>query len=218
MLKHLNAGGLTPLASKAITSHPLTALLLAGIIFYLAWLPVQAGTQFLQFSINGVVIGAIYALMALGFTLVYGTVWFFDLSYGAMATVGAYSVFYFTSRQVQTIGRGEINNLNLNIIMGVLLAVVAAWALYTVLFPRMRHRLNRNISLSLCAVPATAFGVYIAFTLENPADLHTFLSPAIGLIVAMATAWVFYWGVLHAGIRSAIFRPLVTVGLGGDGW
>lgn len=131
MLKRLNPGGLTPFAATAVTSHPLTVLLLAGIIFYLAWLPTQAGSQFLQFSINGVVIGAIYALMAMGFTLVYGTVWFFDLSYGAMATVGGYSVFYFTSRQVQTIGRGEINNLPLNIIMGVLLAFVLGWALYT---------------------------------------------------------------------------------------
>ena len=213
MLKHLNAGGLAPLASKAVTSHPLTVLLLAGIIFYLAWLPAQAGSQFLQFSINGVVIGAIYALMALGFTLVYGTVWFFDLSYGAMATVGGYSVFYFTSRQVQTIGRGEINNLPLNIIMGVLLAAVLGWALYTWLFPTLRNRLNRTLSLGLCAVIAAAFGVYIFFTLENPPSLHTFLSPAIGVMVAVLAAWVFYRVVQSANIGTAIQRPLVLLGV-----
>ena len=213
MLKHLNAGGLAPLASKAVTSHPLTVLLLAGIIFYLAWLPAQAGSQFLQFSINGVVIGAIYALMALGFTLVYGTVWFFDLSYGAMATVGGYSVFYFTSRQVQTIGRGEINNLPLNIIMGVLLAAVLGWALYTWLFPTLRNRLNRTLSLGLCAVIAAAFGVYIFFTLENPPSLHTFLSPAIGVMVAVLAAWVFNRVVQSANIGTAIQRPLVLLGV-----
>ena len=212
MLKHLNAGGLAPLASKAITSHPLTALLLAGIIFYLAWLPAQAGTQFLQFSINGVVIGAIYALMAMGFTLVYGTVWFFDLSYGAMATVGGYSVFYFTSRQVQTIGRGEINNLPLNIVFGVLLAGVVGWALYTWLLPTLRNRLNRPISLGLCAVLAAAFGVYILFTLENPPHLHTFLSPTIGLLVAVGAAWLLYRVVLSSKGENAVRRPLVLVG------
>ncbi len=212
MLKYLNAGGLTPLASKAITSHPLTALLLAGIIFYLAWLPAQAGSQFLQFSINGVVIGSIYALMALGFTLVYGTVWFFDLSYGAMATVGGYSVFYFTSRQVQTIGRGEINNLPLNIIMGALLAGVVAWALYTWLFPTLRNRLNRKMSLGLCAVPAAGFGVYIGFTLENPVHLNTFLSPVIGLMVAVAATWIIYRAVLITSGGTAMLRPLVLLG------
>ena len=184
--------------------------MLAGIIFYLAWLPTQAGSQFLQFSINGVVIGAIYALMAMGFTLVYGTVWFFDLSYGAMATVGGYSVFYFTSRQVQTIGRGEINNLPLNIIMGVLLAFVLGWALYTWLLPILRNRLNRHISLGLCALLATAFGVYILFTLENPSHLHTFLSPAIGVIVAVAAAWAVY-RLVPIGKTGSIMRRFVVL-------
>ena len=210
MLKRLNPGGLTPFAATAVTSHPLTVLLLAGIIFYLAWLPTQAGSQFLQFSINGVVIGAIYALMAMGFTLVYGTVWFFDLSYGAMATVGGYSVFYFTSRQVQTIGRGEINNLPLNIIMGVLLAFVLGWALYTWLLPILRNRLNRHISLGLCALLATAFGVYILFTLENPSHLHTFLSPAIGVIVAVAAASAVY-RLVPIGKTGSIMRRFVVL-------
>ena len=172
--------------------------------------PTQAGSQFLQFSINGVVIGAIYALMAMGFTLVYGTVWFFDLSYGAMATVGGYSVFYFTSRQVQTIGRGEINNLPLNIIMGVLLAFVLGWALYTWLLPILRNRLNRHISLGLCALLATAFGVYILFTLENPSHLHTFLSPAIGVIVAVAAAWAVY-RLVPIGKTGSIMRRFVVL-------
>jgi branched-chain amino acid transport system permease protein len=210
LLKRLNPGGLTPFAATAVTNHPLTVLLLAGIIFYLAWLPTQAGSQFLQFSINGVVIGAIYALMAMGFTLVYGTVWFFDLSYGAMATVGGYSVFYFTSRQVQTIGRGEINNLPLNIIMGVLLAFVLGWALYTWLLPILRNRLNRHISLGLCALLATAFGVYILFTLENPSHLHTFLSPAIGVIVAVAAAWAVY-RLVPIGKTGSIMRRFVVL-------
>ena len=199
--------------SKALISHPWKTLLLAGIIIYLASLPVQGGSQFLQFSINGVVIGAIYALMALGFTIVYGTVWFFDLSYGAMATVGGYSVFYFTSRQVQTIGRGEINNLPLNIIMGVLMAGVVGWALYTWLYPRMRGPLNPAFSRGICGVMAAATGLYIAFILENPADLHTFLGPVIGLLVAVAVAWGFYRVVLMAGIGTAMFRPLVVVGV-----
>ena len=156
------------------------------------------------------VIGAIYALMAMGFTLVYGTVWFFDLSYGAMATVGGYSVFYFTSRQVQTIGRGEINNLPLNIIMGVLLAFVLGWALYTWLLPILRNRLNRHISLGLCALLATAFGVYILFTLENPSHLHTFLSPAIGVIVAVAAAWAVY-RLVPIGKTGSIMRRFVVL-------
>jgi branched-chain amino acid transport system permease protein len=39
---------------------------------------------------QGVVLGAIYALMALGFTLVYGALRFLNLSLGALFTLGAY--------------------------------------------------------------------------------------------------------------------------------
>ncbi|MYA60038.1 MAG: branched-chain amino acid ABC transporter permease, partial [Chloroflexi bacterium] len=43
---------------------------------------VQSPDQALQFAFNGLAVGAVYALLAMGFTLVYSTVWFFDLYYG----------------------------------------------------------------------------------------------------------------------------------------
>ena len=39
-----------------------------------------------QIALNAVIAGAIYALVALGFNLIYGTAKFFDLGYGALAT------------------------------------------------------------------------------------------------------------------------------------
>ena len=41
----------------------------------------------LQFAFNGLAVGAVYALLAMGFTLVYSAVWFFDLYYGAAAPI-----------------------------------------------------------------------------------------------------------------------------------
>ena len=64
---------------------------------YLAWKVTQSGDQALQFAFNGLAVGAVYAVMAMGFTLVYSTVWFFDLYYGAAAALGAYGVFYLRS-------------------------------------------------------------------------------------------------------------------------
>ena len=66
---------------------------------YLVWKVTQSGDQALQFAFNGLAVGAVYAVMALGFTLVYSTVWFFDLYYGAAAALGAYGVFYLRSQQ-----------------------------------------------------------------------------------------------------------------------
>ncbi len=46
-----------------------------------------------QLIANSVIAGAIYALIALGFNLIYGTTKFFNLAHGAVAACGAYTVF-----------------------------------------------------------------------------------------------------------------------------
>ncbi len=43
-----------------------------------------------QLVINGLIGGSIYALIALGFTVIYRTVKFFHLAHGAVYAVGAY--------------------------------------------------------------------------------------------------------------------------------
>ena len=199
---------------RPLTGQPLATLAVAGIVFYIAWLLGQSAPQFLQFSINGIVIGAIYALMALGFTLVYGTVWFFDLSYGAMATIGAYTVFYFTAREVQTVGRGAVNNDSLNVVMGILIAAVVGWVLFTWLYPRVRDRIGHGVSLSLGGLLALGAGVYVGLMLATPASLNVFLSPAVGLLVAAAAGWSYRALYRRLG-RTASLRPLtllVTLG------
>ena len=46
-----------------------------------------------QLAFNTLIAGAIYALVTLGFNLIYGTARFFDLGYGAVVTIGGYSVY-----------------------------------------------------------------------------------------------------------------------------
>ena len=72
------------------------------------WKIGQSPNQALQFAFNGLSVGAVYALLAMGFTLVYSTVWFFDLYYGASAALGAYGVFYLRSQQALQ-GQYEVN-------------------------------------------------------------------------------------------------------------
>ena len=83
---------------------------------YLVWKVTQSGDQALQFAFNGLAVGAVYAVMAMGFTLVYSTVWFFDLYYGAAAALGAYGVFYLRSQQAVG-GQYGIDHLYLNLVL-----------------------------------------------------------------------------------------------------
>src|SRR3990167_1960207 len=45
---------------------------------------------FQQLTLNGIISGSIYALIALGFTAIYRTVKFFHFAHGVVYTIGAY--------------------------------------------------------------------------------------------------------------------------------
>src|SRR5438094_2881723 len=51
-------------------------------------------TEFLQQLINGLSLGAIYALIALGYTMIYGVLRFVNFAHGDVFMVGSYVGFY----------------------------------------------------------------------------------------------------------------------------
>jgi branched-chain amino acid transport system permease protein len=51
---------------------------------------------FPQLVANSIIAGSIYALVALGFNLIFGAVRFFDLGFGALIAVGGYAALYFS--------------------------------------------------------------------------------------------------------------------------
>jgi len=48
-----------------------------------------------QLIVNGIIAGSIYALIAIGFTIIYRTVKFFHLAHGVVYTAGAYLAYTF---------------------------------------------------------------------------------------------------------------------------
>ncbi len=51
--------------------------------------------MFFQLTINSIIAGAIYTLLALGFTIIYGTLNFFNMAHGIAYTLGAYLSYVF---------------------------------------------------------------------------------------------------------------------------
>ena len=172
--------------ARFVAAHRAETVAIAGALLYLAAIFTESPSGFLQVTLNGVGIGAIYALVALGFTLVYGTVWFFDLSYGAMAAFGGYTVFYLAGSQVQNIGRGAIDNPVLNVILGLLIAGVVAWALHASAYHRLRRRFGSRAVLWAGALLALAAGVYAALVLgAERAQIHQYASPLVAALAAL---------------------------------
>ena len=109
---------------------------------------------FLNHLINGISLGSVYAIIALGYTMVYGIAKMLNFAHGDVIMVGAYICFF------------SVSSFNLPPAVGVVLAVLACTALGIVI-ERLAHKpLRQATSL---AVLITAIGV--SYFLQNGAQL-----------------------------------------------
>jgi branched-chain amino acid transport system permease protein len=123
-------------------------------------------TEFLQQLINGLSLGAVYALLALGYTMVYGILRFINFAHSDVFMVGAFTGYYamkpFTIT-VAAIGLSLPVNLHLaphSIASGVavLLISMAFCALLGILIERLAYRPLRGVSLLLESAGQLIFG------------------------------------------------------------
>ena len=167
----------------------LAIALAAAVVGYVCWAISQSPSQALQFAFNGLSVGAIYALLAIGFTLVYSTVWFFDLYYGAAAAIGAYGIFYLRSGEALG-GQYQVNDPAVNVTFALVTAGVALWALREAYHRRLRDRFGNRNALYAEALVAGGLGAYMGVVLTWPNELNVLFAPAIGVATAFAVAWI----------------------------
>jgi branched-chain amino acid transport system permease protein len=110
--------------------------------------------NFLSLLINGISLGSIYAIIALGYTMVYGIAKMLNFAHGDVIMVGAYVCFFATSR------------FGLNPIVGILLSMVVCTVLGIVIERFAYKPLRQAPSL---AVLITAIGM--SYLLQNTAQL-----------------------------------------------
>ncbi len=109
---------------------------------------------FLNHLINGVSLGSVYAIIALGYTMVYGIAKMLNFAHGDVIMVGAYVCFF------------AVSSFSLPPAVGVLLAVAVCTVLGIVIERLAYKPLRQAISL---AVLITAIGV--SYLLQNGAQL-----------------------------------------------
>ena len=191
-------GGIDFASVRDRQSQLLAIVLAVAALAYLAWKISESPEQALQFAFNGLSVGAVYALLAMGFTLVYSTVWFFDLYYGAAAAIGAYGVFYLRSGEALG-GLYEVNEPLVNVAFAAVVAGVVAWSLREGLYARLRRRHGtRRLILAASLVSAGA-GTYAGLVLTRPDEINVLLSPAIGVAVA-AVAYLLLQRILRGAV------------------
>ena len=118
--------------------------------------------SFLNYLISGISLGSIYAIIALGYTMVYGIAKMLNFAHGDVIMVGAYICFFAASKY------------NLPPVVGVLAAVAVSTVLGVVIEKLAYKPLRQATSL---AVLITAIGV--SYFLQNAALLLWTSSPKV---------------------------------------
>lgn len=112
--------------------------------------------------INGISLGSVYAIIALGYTMVYGIAKMLNFAHGDVIMVGAYACFFM------------VTGYGFNPVIGIIVAVIVC-TLLGVIIERLAYKPLRQVT-SL-AVLITAIGV--SYFLQNAAQLLWTSNPKI---------------------------------------
>lgn len=99
-----------------------------------------------QLTVNSIIAGSIYSLVALGFNLVYGTTKFFNVGHGVMCAVGGYFVFFLL--------RTADLNIYLAIITSVLISGLVGYVLELLIYRPLRKKKASSMILLIASLGA----------------------------------------------------------------
>ena len=141
--------------------------------------------QFCQQLINGISLGSIYALIALGYTMIYGIIKLINFAHGDIYMIGAYFGFFATTQ------------LGVGFIPAIIIAMAGA-AVVGIIIERIAYRPMRNAPR--IAILITAIGV--SFLLEY--GMILFVSPQPRTFPAVFTPTVDHMGPLVAHSQQLV--------------
>jgi branched-chain amino acid transport system permease protein len=153
-------------------------------------------SEFLQQLINGLALGSILALIALGYTMVYGILRFINFAHGDIFMLGAFAGFYLTPKiavifPTPSIGSGLV-------VMGIAMAICAATG---IVIEKLAYRpLRRSPKLT---VLITAIGV--SLFLEYTGQL------VFGAAPKSFPALIPTYAITHAGGLSVTSNQIVVL-------
>ena len=100
-----------------------------------------------QLVANSLIAAGTYALIAIGFNLIYGATKFFNMAHGVMAAIGGYAVFFLTTTFAQM-------NVVVAAAIGILVAAAIGWGLDRVIYRALRKRHASNMVLLVASLGA----------------------------------------------------------------
>jgi branched-chain amino acid transport system permease protein len=115
-------------------------------------------TEFLQQLINGLAFGSILALIALGYTMVYGILRFINFAHGDIFMLGAFAGFYLAPKIATLLPLPSI--VGALAVMGISMAVCAALGVLTERFAYRPLRKQPKLTVLITAIGVSLFLEY----------------------------------------------------------
>ncbi len=177
----------------SIRSRPLVYLVAVILVVWLATRASQNPVLFAQFLVDGVRLGFVYALVALGYTMVYGIVRLINFAHGDIFMIGAFAAFFATTRY------------HWGFIPGMLLAMVVC-AFLAVVIERVAYKPLRDAP----RISALITAVGVSFFLEYFTALNSVFTPNF-IVFAPQPLEFKAWNVLGVTVSNIMF---VVIGVG----
>jgi len=148
----------------------LSVLIVAGVA-YGSWktltLPAEdryGAAGWRDFVVLGIAQGAVYALIALGYSLVYGILKMINFAHGEVFMAGAYTSFFFARALDRT---GFLNRNPLVALVVLLLVAMAGSTLIAVLLERIAYRPLRNAPRLVPLITAIGASLFLQYTFRG---------------------------------------------------
>lgn len=119
-------------------------------------------SEFLQQLLNGLTLGAIYALIALGYTMIYGVLRFINFAHGDVFMVGAYVGYFVFPSIASTVGEGY------HAALVALIAAMLACGLLGVTIEYLAYRPLRSRPKLTVLITAIGVSLFLEYTGQLP--------------------------------------------------
>jgi branched-chain amino acid transport system permease protein len=136
-------------------------LIAAAVIYWLGRNLVHSPAEFFSVGITGLSNGALYALVALGYTLVYGIIELINFAHGDLFMLGAVFTYFVLTKAMGATG---VSGRNWGLLILTLVLVMAFCASLNVLIERLAYRRLRDAPKLAPLITAVGVSFILQFT------------------------------------------------------
>lgn len=216
-----------------INTYRIIQIILAAIFgLYLVWRfyqvlfanPIYGPDTWLRFALAGLILGSVYALIAIGYTLVYGILFMINFAHGDLMMIGAFGGFFvFEAAKYApggVVAGNPVNFANGHPIITILLAFLAGMGIASLsgfFLERIAYRPLRGAPRLVPLISAIGASIF----LENAAQLlfgaqrRDYANPAI---LQRGAGWTVNIGqgevvITYTGIFTIVLSVIIMIGL-----